>query len=176
MLPCRFVYCQSFCNLGKGIISTVTIKMKLEQKPLAPVNQKGTKCESMPSSTSHPGELQSTYKDHQLYSFKSSLSLFISKYITGEVCWLSDLKSHFSGNSATKYNGHYRGHKKYFHKILPSADTVLGQCLGQVLGTDLSTSSKGLLLRWLFLQWHDNLIKFLKVRLELQWTHQQEVK
>lgn len=79
MLPCLYVYCQSFCSLAKGIISTLTIKMKLEQKPLAPVNQKGTKCESMPSSTSHPGELQSTYKDHQPYSFKSSLSLFISK-------------------------------------------------------------------------------------------------
>lgn len=91
-------------------------------------------------------------------------SLFIPKRLHWEGMLALRL-SLFSGISTTKYNDGYRGHKKYFHKILPSADTGLCQSLGQALGTDLSISIPPPVVA-LVLQYY-NLIKILKVRLEL---------
>lgn len=139
----------SFYSLAKGTISTLKIIMKLEQRTLAPLNQKNVWIS--PQAPFMQENYKAPMRIISLIHLRIHWVYLYPKDITGEVCWLSGFRSHFSGNSATKYNDHYRGHKKHFCKVLPSADIVLRQCLGQVLGTDLSISSKGPLLLWLFL-------------------------
>lgn len=72
------------CNLAKGTISTDKIKTKRELSPPRSCNSRGTKCDSLPPSTLHPQEVQSTSGDHQPYSFKEfTESIYIQKTSLG---------------------------------------------------------------------------------------------